>query len=270
MKEIVGLDYLLEKIDGYTLDTLPHSMILVGKAGAGKHVVSEYIGSKFNLNILDITEELSEELIYNIYRNPLPRLYLVDLRKITDKEQNILLKLFEEPSDNAFVILLANNQFNILPTILNRGMIFTIINYSKKDLEDFCNANNLKIDLKYIGDVLETPGDLLKVDSLNVNMEDITVLVDKIIHKLNIASYANTMTIINKLNFKDEYDKIDVDFFLRLLYNNSVKEYLNGDVQVLKLINIISENIKKLKDNRLNKKLLVSHMLSQMWLEVRK
>lgn len=270
MEEIIGLDYLLNKIDNYTLDTLPHSMILIGKDGAGKHVVSSYISNKFNLGILDITDELSEELIYNIYKNPSLRLYLVDLRKITDKDQNILLKLFEEPSDNSFVILLANNKFNILSTILNRGMIFNISEYSKEDLEYFIKIHNLKIDSKYIGNILETPGDILKIDSLNIDMGQITILVDKIIHKLNIASYANTMTIINKLNFKDEFDKIDVDFFLKLLYNNSVKEYINGNKDVLKLINIISENIKKLKDTRLNKKILISHMLSQMWLEVRK
>ena len=92
MEEIVGLNSILDKIDTYSLDTLPHSIILLGKEGSGKHVISKYIGSRFNLDVLDISENLSEELIYNIYRYPSPRLYLVDLRLITEKDQNILLK----------------------------------------------------------------------------------------------------------------------------------------------------------------------------------
>lgn len=270
MEEIIGLDYLLNKIDSYTLDTLPHSIILVGKEGSGKHVVSNYISNKFNLGLLDISEDLSEELIYNIYRNSSPRLYMVDLRNITDKEQNILLKLFEEPSSNTFVILLANTLFSILPTILNRGYVINIDKYNKQDLIKYGENHNIKVDSKYIGSVVETPGDIQKIYSYNIDLTKIEDLTDKIINKLDIASYANTLTIVDKLNFKDEYDKIDVGFFLKTLYYNSVKSYTEGNNKVFKLIEVIIKNMRKLNDTRLNKKILISHMLSEMWLEVRK
>ena len=270
MEEIVGLDYLLDKVDSYTLDTLPHSIILVGKEGCGKHVISKYISSRFNLGLLDITDNLSEELIYNIYRNPSPRLYMVDLRKITDKDQNILLKLFEEPSSNTFVILLANTLFSILPTILNRGYLINVDKYRKEDLIRYANNHNIKLDETYFENVVETPGDVLKVDTLNINIKDIEDLTDKIINKLDIASYSNTLTVVDKLNFKDEYDKIDVDFFLKVLYYNSVKSYELGNNKVIKIIDIVSDTLRKMIDTRLNKKILISHMLSEMWLEVRK
>lgn len=270
MNRIVGLDYLLDKIDKYTLDTLPHSIILNGKEGSGKHVLSKYLSDKFNLGLLDISEDLSEELINNIYRNPSPRLYIVDLRKITEKEQNVMLKLFEEPSANTFVIVLTNSLFNVLPTILNRGQVINIENYLKNDLIDFCKECNIQIDEKYLSTVVETPGDILKIQNLNVNLNAISDLVDKIVNKLDIASYANTLTIVNKLNFKDEYDKIDVDFFLKSLYFNSVESYIQGNSKVLNLIDIVIKTIRKLVDTRLNKKVLITHMLSEMWLEVRK
>ena len=88
--KIIGI---IKIINNYNIDNLPHSIILCGKEGCGKHILGQYISDKFNLNVLDITDNLSEELINNIYRNSTPRLYQVDLRKITEKDQNILLKL---------------------------------------------------------------------------------------------------------------------------------------------------------------------------------
>lgn len=268
--KIFGLDYLTDKIDTYTIDTLPHSIILVGKEGSGKHVISDYISEKLQLPLLDISEELSEELISNIYCNPLPRLYRVDLRKIVEKDQNILLKLFEEPAQNAFIILLADNTFNVLPTILNRGILFTIKNYSAETLKEYAGEKKVDIDTHYLGNVVETPGDIQKIYSYNVSLDDIKELTNKIINKLNVASFANTLTIVDKLNFKDEYDKIDVDFFLKMLRVESSSAYKDGNKNALQIFSIINKTLYKMIDTRLNKKILISNMLCEMWVGVRK
>lgn len=270
MEKIFGLDYLTSKFDNYTLDTLPHSILIIGKEGSGKHVISNYLSDKFNLNLLDISDDLSDELIDNIYRDVSPRFYLVDLRKITEKEQNILLKLFEEPSANAYIILLANSTFSVLPTILNRGQIFNINIYDKATLMEFAKEKDVKVDMKYFGNVVETPGDIKKLYSSNVSMDTITDLTDKIINKINIASYANTLTIVNKLNFKDEYDKIDVDFFLKTLYYNSAEECIKGNDKAYTIYSNVGETLRKLTDTRLNKRILVTHMLSEIWLEAKR
>ena len=270
MEKIFGLDYLTSKFDSYTLDTLPHSILIIGKEGSGKHVISNYLSDKFNLNLLDISDDLSDELIDNIYRDVSPRFYLVDLRKITEKEQNILLKLFEEPSANAYIILLANSTFSVLPTILNRGQIFNINIYDKATLMEFAKEKDVKVDMRYFGNVIETPGDIKKLYSSNVSMDTITDLTDKIINKINIASYANTLTIVNKLNFKDEYDKIDVDFFLKTLYYNSAEECIKGNDKAYTIYSNVGETLRKLTDTRLNKRILVTHMLSEIWLEAKR
>lgn len=270
MEKIFGLDYLTSKFDSYTLDTLPHSILIIGKEGSGKHVISNYLSDKFNLNLLDISDDLSDELIDNIYRDVSPRFYLVDLRKITEKEQNILLKLFEEPSANAYIILLANSTFSVLPTILNRGQIFNINIYDKATLMEFAKEKDVKVDMRYFGNVIETPGDIKKLYSSNVSMDTITDLTNKIINKINIASYANTLTIVNKLNFKDEYDKIDVDFFLKTLYYNSAEECIKGNDKAYTIYSNVGETLRKLTDTRLNKRILVTHMLSEIWLEAKR
>lgn len=265
-----GLSKLVADFDSYTLDTLPRSIIIVGKEGSGKHVLTNYISSKFNLVQKDISQELSEELVDNIYRSTSLGLYLIDLRKITNNDQNILLKLFEEPPANSFITLLANNTSSILPTILNRGKIFTIENYTTEELSNFAKYKNIDINPSYFGNVIETPGDILKIYSNNINLSSIEDLVDKIINKLNLASYSNTLSILDKLNYSDEYDKIDVDFFLKLLKFKSIYSYINDhNEDALNIFNITTTDIKRLNDTRLNKKLLVTNLLTKLWVEVR-
>jgi DNA polymerase III delta prime subunit len=269
---IIGLQYITDKIDSYTLDTFPHSIILVGKEGCGKHVISNYIADKFKCELIDITYNLSDELISNMYRTPLTTFYLVDLRKITEKDQNILLKVFEEPSSNIFIILLSNNTLNILPTVLNRGYILNIGSYKLEDLLEYAQYRNLKLDIdnyifKYI---IETPGDIEKILNYNISLKCIKELTDKIINKLSIASFSNTLTIVNKLNFKDEYDKIDVDFFLKMLYVSSSESYITeNNIKSLSIFKSVKETLCKLVDSRLNKKILISNMLANMWRGVR-
>lgn len=268
--EVFGLEYLTSKISAYTPTTLPHSILLVGKEGSGKHVISAFIANTINLPLIDISNNLSEELISNIYLCATPRLYQVDLREITANDQNILLKLFEEPPTNAFVVLLANNTFNVLPTLLNRGILFSINNYDKNTLKKYCEGRGVEIDSYYLGGVVETPGDIQKVYSYNVVLPAIKELADKMIDKLHVATFANTLTIINKLNFKDEYDKIDVDFFLKTLYVESAEKFMTGEKNASTIFSIVHKTLNRVVDTRFNKRLLISNMLCEMWEGVRK
>jgi hypothetical protein len=54
-------------------------------------------------------------------------------------------------------------------------------------------------------------------------------LADKIINKIGVASAYNTLTISDKLAFKNESDKIDVRLFTSLLLNRIVEFCKNYD-----------------------------------------
>ena len=53
---IVGQEELLNKINTYTLDNFPHSLILVGAKGSGKNLICDYIANHLNIEIIDITK----------------------------------------------------------------------------------------------------------------------------------------------------------------------------------------------------------------------
>ena len=122
---MIGQVNLLKKLNSYTIDNFPHSSLILGEEGSGKHTLSMYIKDNIlKLPLLDITENISDEYIDMIYRNPNPSIYLINMSKMMEKEQNILLKFIEEPLQNAFIILLCENVNNLLNTIYNRCVVF--------------------------------------------------------------------------------------------------------------------------------------------------
>lgn len=268
-----GLIDLRNKFSKYTLDTLPHSIVLLGRSGSGKHSLATYIAEHIGLNHLDVTDLIDEEYIFNIYRCPTPYVYVVDLDELGDgdKKQNVLLKLFEEPSPTAFVILLSNNKTTVLPTLLNRGAVFTIPPYSEDELAAFAKESGIDVEKDYLRTILLTPGDVKRFYSDNVNAKAAEELIDKIINKMPVASYGNTLTIADKLNYKDEYDKIDLDFFFRCLLFSLFQKYVQQNDEIsLKLYYFVDEVYTKLnKDSRLNKQITMRNTLSRMWEIVR-
>lgn len=268
MEDIIGLGNISKHI--FSLKELPHSFALIGEEGSGKHLLASKINATFfNIPYLDISDNISDELIDGIYTYPQKRLYIIDVSKITEKDQNVILKFIEEPFENIYVCLLAIDRYFLLPTIRNRVIIYTLDAYSKSELKQFSDNQKINIDDGWFGDVIRTPGDILKVRSYNVDLNAIGTLTLNMVHNMYKASFPNALSIINKINFKDEFDKFDLTFFLRSLY----KEYLIGHrkeriKEYFDYALIVSRTyIDLLKDPRLDRKRLITGMLIRLWKE---
>ncbi len=207
---ITGQERICNLIDRLNLDTFPRSLMLVGPIGSGKHLICDYIASKFNLTIFDITKELELETIEEIYQRVQPYLYLIKINELSVKEENLILKFLEEPLKNSYIILLAETDLGILPTVLNRCQLWYLQNYKKEFLQTF-----LTVDNPLILDIAVTPGQVKNLCSSPFN--EMVELADKIIDKIEIASLPNTLTLSNKLAWKDEKDKYEVRVFLLIL-----------------------------------------------------
>ena len=78
---MIGQEKLINQIDKLTLDTFPHSTMLVGDLGSGKHTICDYITNKFGLPKFDITDKISQETIEEIYTKVEPIFYIIDALK---------------------------------------------------------------------------------------------------------------------------------------------------------------------------------------------
>lgn len=262
---MIGQKKLLEQLNKFTLDTFPRSTLFVAEKGMGKHtLVKELQSTIINLPILDISDKISNELIEEIYRSPNPAIYLIDLSMITEKDQNTILKFVEEPLNNSFIILLATSRANVLQTILNRCVVFEFAPYTRDELASFLTIEE---DVDLLLRILRSPGKILNTNIKG--LADIFDVCNKLIDKLTIANYPNTLTICNKINFKENYDRFDIDIFFDVLSYQLLQSYVNGNNKAYTLYLITQQYQTKLIDKRLNLEIFFESFLTQLWKESR-
>lgn len=263
---MVGQDRLVAKLKSYSIATLPHSILLLGEKGCGKHTLAKEVAEYFNLDLVDITESLTTETLNDIKLRATPVLYLISVDELTEKEQNSILKFVEEPSAYAYVMLLGQSQYSMIDTLVNRCVVYQFDKYKSSDLsvfiqEEISNSED-------IIDICSTPGQV----RLIVNYYDALVKTcSDFVNKLKKASFSNVLVgISNKINYKDEYDKYDFYLFLKVLKREMLKDYSKThDAEIYDMYNLVLEHTDRLSDTRLDKKVFMDHLLSTMWLKVR-
>ena len=132
---------LLAKIESYFMTKrLPKAMMFIGPSGCGKHVLADYIVDKFDLDYVEINENISVQDLDEYLHSTIDTLYVIDLNKFTEKQQNQFLKFIEEPSKSVYALLLASSEAGILNTILNRCIKHTFEPYTKEQFEEYLKA----------------------------------------------------------------------------------------------------------------------------------
>ena len=63
---MIGQNKIKNLIETSSLDNFPNSLILLGEKGSGKHTICDLISDKLNLQIIDISEKLTQEMIDEI------------------------------------------------------------------------------------------------------------------------------------------------------------------------------------------------------------
>ncbi len=258
---MVGQKNLVKKLKSYSIATLPHSILLLGEQGCGKHTAVQMMSEHYHLDVIDITDEISLETIENIYINSTAHFYLIDVNRINERQQNIILKFLEEPSINAYIILISTSKALLLDTVVNRCMSFEFEPYSKEELMQFLDFDSDVDKLLYY---CHTPGQILKtsVESLNALVD----LCDNIITNLRRARFTNIFKISQKFNYKEDTDKFEVDLFYRVLLERMFLRYSNEpDIIICKMYETASNSLKKLTDLRYNKECLVESLLQELW-----
>ena len=279
---MIGQDKLIAKLKSYTITTLPHSILLCGEVGCGKHTLAKELAEYFNLDLIDISEIISLDTINEIATKPIPAMYLIDCSVLTDRHQNIILKFLEEPSSYAYLVLLCANKSMILQTVSNRCVSFEFEPYSRSTLAKFLDKDfdfdpfssdsttpfTTNEESSHILDVCTTPGQVLSIHS--GDLTKLEELCETIITKMHKANYSNTLSITQKINLKDEFDKFDLQVFFNVLLQTLLRlineNYSN---ELFEMYNFISGFKKRLRDSRLNKEFFIENFLTNLWEFVR-
>lgn len=263
--DFIGQERLLNKINGYSSQTMPHSILLIGEEGCGKKTIVKYIANKLNLRLVELNSAPGADKIIDFQQNAVRSLFLIDLTKLRlERDQNQFLKFIEEPSDNAYIILTNTTDIGILPTIANRCVKLKFEPYAKEQLKQ----------IKKLGDdriynICRTPGQLAFISE--ESFADMRKLCETIVAKLGVASYANTISIATKVNYKDQYGKFDFSAFLRLLEKTAEDAYIDAkNAQALQIYLGVAKAKSKLAQNgSLAKEPFMISLLDRLWKETR-
>ena len=221
-----------------------------------------------------------EELQYDFSKKSVlgnKKIYIINgAEKLNVSSSNSLLKFLEEPEEGITAILITNNKYQLLDTIISRCQVLTL-NPSKE---------------KTLGNILECLGNNLynSEEEINnyVNNEENLVKIEKVIEftKYYEDNHLNTLAYINKLWLQHFTEKSEVNNAMQILllfykdvFNNMIgneieifKDYVN-DIQyiakknkidvIIAKINVIMNLKEKIKFN-INNNLLMDKLLIEL------
>lgn len=258
---IIGQNKLLSKIDTYhTMKSLPKTLMFIGQAGCGKHTVAKYLASIFEFNYVEINENVSVSDLNEYLYSTIDTLYVIDLAKFTEKQQHSFLKIIEEPTKSMYFVLLTTSEAGVLNTILNRCIKYNFEQYTKDQIEQITNTSVSELAFN----IFQTPGKLLNLTE--TSFQNIIDLSANLVQNIGRASYANTLVISTKINYKDLYNKIDFNLFLDAVEYLAFEDYKNNLTEQSFIVYRITNQFKQYatKTNLIKETLMLNY-LTTLW-----
>lgn len=265
---MIGQQNLISNIDK-VIDRYPKFTIIVGPKGSGKKLICKYICDKLGISIITFGQKIEEvrQVIDMAYEQTKPICYLLpDADTMSIGAKNCLLKVTEEPPQNAYFIITLQSLENTLETLKSRGTVWTLDNYSDDEIIAYRSFRKYKSDndnlVKHICNTTGEVDELFKTDI--VGFYKYAEIIADYIDKINSG---NIFKISKALKLKDSdegYNPILMFKTVRDLYIEKAIE--SRESKYLLASKVTSNCIRELNIPTLNKQATIDNWI----LEVRK
>lgn len=207
--------------------------------------------------LLELQKEFSVKPLYGKYL-----IYIIKNAELLNRSSaNTILKFLEEPSPNIIAILLTNNIYNCLDTIISRCQVLSLIKEEKinnnifKKIYEKTSPNeefNLFVE-KQIINIMEFYEKLEKDKTKLIAFYDVFSLTDKIdiLFDIGIKLYIDILNY--KLKRKIEYFENNIDIIKNISNFNEFND-------IIRKIEIINDFQKKTSYN-VNKELFINNFI---------
>ncbi len=258
--------------------TFPRFSIFVGPKGSGKKTfVREVI-------IKEITDGLYEEcgikvddvrnLISDAYKIHSTAVYFIpDADNMSPAAKNALLKVTEEPPNNAYFIMTLEDENNTLETIRSRGTVFHMDRYAPNDIGCYFYEkypdNRGENSKAVVNSLCETPGE---VDTLvRMGIKEFYNYVQLVVDNIADVSLANSFKIPSKVALKDDAEGYDLRLFwkafIRICFERSFDdmedkfEECKHSVSYMCAAQVTSGYLSQLRVKGINKQMLMDNWI---------
>jgi len=213
---VIGQEILLELIDMMIDEnTFPRFSVIQGVDGSGKNLIVQHIRNCMNYELVEMDNTVDSvcSAMEQAYRTTVPIIfYFRNADTMSQSARNALLKVTEEPPNNAYFILTVVNEDSLTDTIKSRANVFHMEPYTQYELNEYLAPYDDGFDKKLALEVCETPGD---IDLLYKNgAERLYNFVEKVMNNIAEVSVANALKIANNIAFTDtDEGKFDLALF---------------------------------------------------------
>lgn len=250
--------------------TFPRFSILVGPKGSGKKTFANWIITKivrqealsYSQVCPDVKIDTIRQIIENAYKTISTNIYVIsDADNMSNAAKNALLKVTEEPPNNAYFIMTLEDENNTLETIRSRGTVFHMDRYTPYEIIEYVEQKygDTSQGIEIITDICETPGD---VDVLvKMGVKEFYDYVQLVVDNIAEVSLANAFKIPSKIALKEDAEGYD----LRLFWKAFMKVLVDTDrTHDFGAITITSKYLQKLRIKGINRQMLIDNWVLEI------
>ena len=244
-----------------TLKESPSKFIIIaGEKGSGKKTLVQEV---FGINgywVHNTSVASVREMIENAYKYHDATFVLPDADSMSLQAKNALLKVVEEcPNNNRFIMTLENEN-NTLEPIKSRATIYQMEEYTNEELLYYFHCNyphNNVDDDTIILELCTNPGEIELLNKMGV--QDFYSYVQKVVDNIIQVSGANAFKIADKISFKEDDCKYDLQMFLRAFmsvcihYFSDIEKDENDILTYAKWCQITSKYLRELRITGISK-----------------
>ena len=264
---VCGQDRILRGIDEtVSYNRFPRFSIIVAPTGFGKKVISDYIARKLHANFVpcESTVDGVRNVIADSYAVADTTLYMfADADNMSVVAKNALLKVTEEPPNNAYFIMTVSDLSNVLGTLISRGNVMYLDPYTTNDLKEFASYKKYNFTdeaKKIVYQICSCPQDIISAEETDIT--SVYNLAESFVKYIGKANLANELKITPKLKLKESTDGIDPIMFLRCVVLSCADLVINhGQLDYDGVIRVVSSSITSLCTKGCNKQSIIDNCI---------
>lgn len=259
---MIGQDELKHRIRSQIEDNVfPRFSIIIGPTGSGKQLICNYIAKQLHAVPYEcgISVDDVRKMITEAYKVSTKVLYIIaNADKMSIAAKNALLKVTEEPPQNAYFVMTLTDSNNTLNTIKSRGTLYHMNPYSFDELCQFGNEITKytlhNADIEIIRDICQTPGEVYMLLGNDADYaKNFYDYVLQVVDMVNVVSGSNAFKIGDKLSFKADDGKYDLKLFWKAFMSICSKRLFTDVDKYASGIKITSKYLQDLRVTGINK-----------------
>lgn len=246
--------------------TFPRFSIITGQYGSGKKTLAKQIAKQLKGFVVSVEPKVDgvREMIEQSYKVATRTVYIIaDADTMSVAARNALLKVTEEPPNNAYFIMTLQDAMGTLDTIRSRGTIFQMDAYTPDEIMLCVGTTTDRDTLNRFVQLCDTPYavQLLKSYDAKKFSDYVTLVVNNIAE----VSGVNAFKIADRINLGDDESKYDLIVFWRAFCTECLKRLTTNPMRYARAIEITSGYMQDLRTSSLNR----SYIFDMWLLDVR-